>query len=119
MNERLMCLQLYAGEAGVTLANGSAYATLPFDFTIVAVSARPSADDAGATIDLRDDGTDIITGVTADTAATPGTWLSTHVGGTQTPVHVAADSVLAMDVNTVDAGTVISAQIWGLIGEKH
>ncbi len=49
--------------------------------------------------DVQDDGTDIITAVEADTAGTPGTWLTAALGGTETPVSVAAGSSVEIDIN--------------------
>lgn len=117
MNERMLCIDLYAGEEGVTLGNGSAYTTVPFDFTIVGVTVHPSVDDAGLTVDLADDGTDIITAIAAATKGTPGTWLSTHLGGANAPVIVADGSVIRMDVNTAAADTVVHTKIFGLVSE--
>ena len=37
----------------------------------------------------------------ANTAGTPGTWKSTALGGSETPVKVAADSSVEIDVNLV------------------
>ena len=54
--------------------------------------------------DVQDDGTDIITAVTANTAGTPGTWLTPALGGTETPVHIAAGSSVEIDIN-LDTGT--------------
>ena len=77
---------------------------LPYDYTIVYVSVSPYEDDAGATIDLQDDGTDIITAIDASDHDVPGEWISTAMGGTQTPVHVAAGSELEIDFNSAAAG---------------
>ena len=49
--------------------------------------------------DVQDDASDIITAVTADTAGTPGTWLTPALGGTETPVSVAAGSDIEIDIN--------------------
>ena len=89
---------------------------LPFNFTIVGVSVCPLEDDAGATMDIQDDGTDVITAVAcADKdAVTP--WLSTHVGGTNAPVTIAADSEVTLDFNSAAASNVFHVAISYLAG---
>lgn len=70
--------------------------------TIVGVSLCAEAftgTPTGFDIDIQDDGTDVITAVAADTAQTPGTWQSTHMGGTNDPVAIAAGSEVEIDVN--------------------
>lgn len=89
---------------------------LPFNFTIVGVSVCPLEDDTGATMDIQDDGTDVITAIScADKdAVTP--WLSTHVGGTNTPVHVAADSEVTFDFNSAAVANIFHVAISFLAG---
>ena len=118
MNERLVVLDFMDGEVGVTLGALYRYITVPCALTIVAVSASPSADDAGLTIDINDDGSAAIAALACATAAVPGNWTSTHMGGTETPVAVAADSVLSLDANAAASGTRIHVQIWALTSEK-
>ena len=93
---------------------------LPRNFTIVHVSLCVEAyASSGSTcnVDIQDDGTDVITAVTANTAGTPGTWEATHVGGTETPVTIAADSSIEVDLN-LDQGTAdFTLIILGLLGE--
>jgi hypothetical protein len=70
--------------------------------TIVGVSLEAEAFTGTPTtfdIDIQDDGTDVITAVAASTALTPGTWKSTHFGGTNAPVTIAKDSEVEVDVN--------------------
>lgn len=117
MNERLVCMTFDEGEVGVTLGANYRYFTLPFDFTIVYVTASPSVDDADTTIDINDDGTGVITAVSAADLDVPGTWKSTHVGGSETPVTIAAGSKVSLDANSAAANTRILVQIWGLVGE--
>ena len=118
MNERLVVLSFTDGEAGGTLTDVYRYITVPIALTIVFVSASPSANDADLTVDINDDGVAAISAVSCAVKATPGTWTSTHFGGTQTPVAVAADSVLSFDVNDAHIDTRIMVQIWALTGEK-
>ena len=72
------------------------------DMTIVGVSLCAEAftgSPTGFDVDVQDDGTDVITAVAANTAGTPGTWKSAHMGGAEAPVHVAAGSSVEVDVN--------------------
>lgn len=117
MNERLVVLSFNDGEAGITLGANYQYHVTPVNLTIVAVSAAPSTDDAGATIDINDDGTGVITGVDISDQDAPGTWISTHFGGTNEPVKIAADSEISLDANSIDAGTRVHVSIWALVGE--
>jgi len=117
MNERLLELCLEAGEVGVTLGNTFKYYTTLIPLTIVGVVAGASADDAGLTVDINDDGTGVITAIACATAATPGTWKSTHLGGANAPVQVAAGSVLSLDANNAAADTRLHVSLLCLTGE--
>ncbi len=117
MNERMVVLDFVEGEVGITLGATWRYFTTPVDLTIIFVCCSPSADDTGLTIDINDDGVEAIGAVTADTKATPGTWKSTHMGGANAPVRIAAGSVISLDANSAAADTRVFVQIWALIGE--
>lgn len=119
MNERLvkMSYNLTDPTDAAALAALTLHEYIPFGLTIVAVSAAPMEDDAGATIDINDDGTGVITAVDASDADVPGTWLSTHVGGTETPVVIAAGSELSIDVNLAASGNRIDISVWALVSE--
>jgi len=119
MNERLVVLDFTDGEVGVTLGALYRYITVPCALTIVAVSNSISVDDPGLSVDINDDGTAAISAISCVAKATPGTWTSTHMGGTETPVSVAADSVLSLGANAAAAGTRIKVQIWALTGETY
>jgi hypothetical protein len=76
--------------------------------TIVGVSLCAEAftgTPSGFDIDVQDDGSDVITAVEADTAGTPGTWKTPHMGGTETPVTIAAGSSVEVDVNFTGGST--------------
>jgi hypothetical protein len=76
--------------------------------TIVGVSLCAEAftgSPTGFDIDIQDDGSDVISTVAAATAGTPGTWKTPHMGGTQTPVTIAAGSSVEVDVNLTDGST--------------
>ncbi len=117
MNEKLVVLDFDDGEAGVTLGALYRYSTLLVSGTIVAVVTSPSVDDPGLTVDINDDGTGVITAISTALKATPGSWISTHFGGANTPVAVAKDSVLSLDANAAAANTRVKVQIWILTGE--
>lgn len=119
MNERLTMISFTI----VDPTEGNAISTLQYyfdaivDMTIVAVSVAPEVDDASATIDIDDDGTNVITAIDASDANVPGTWKSTHVGGTETPVHIAAGSLVSFDANSAAAATAFHVVVWAIMGE--
>lgn len=120
MRERLVPIHVNVTDPDETAAAGDAFAVLvtPFDLTIVAVGVSPLEDDAGATLDIQDDGTDVITGVDASDHDAPGEWLSTYAGGTNDPVYVAAGSEIDLDFNNAAAANRFDVTIWALIGES-
>jgi hypothetical protein len=72
------------------------------DMTIVGASLCAEAFTGSPTafdVDVQDDGTDVVTALTASTAGTPGTWKTAHMGGTEDVVHIAAGSSVEVDVN--------------------
>jgi hypothetical protein len=119
MNERLVAINLPAVYPGASAALGADYAvfTAPCDLVLVYVTAAPSVNDAGLTLDIEDDGTAIVDDLACATAATPGTWKSTHVGGTNTPVRIAAGSKISLTAANAANGTSIVGQMWCLTGE--
>ena len=119
MNDRLVCLSynLTDPDETATLGGSALLQYIPFDITIIAVTVSPMEDDASATIDIQDDGTDVITGIDASDQDVPGTWLSTHVGGTNTPVTIGATSELEIDINSAAAANRFDVAIWVLVGE--
>jgi hypothetical protein len=90
----------------------------PFACTLVYVSVSPFADDASATIDIQDDGTDIVTGVDASDHDVPGEWITTHAGGAETEVRIAAGSEIEVDVNDGAAGNRFDVTLLFLTGEE-
>jgi hypothetical protein len=119
MNERMTVLSFTDGEVGITLGDNYRYFTVPVDLTVVYIAASPNADDAGLTIDLNDDGAAAVAAVACPTAAVPGRWRSTHVGGTNAPVRIAAGSVCSLDANAAAVDTRIHVEIWALTGEVN
>ena len=78
------------------------------DMTIVGVSLCAevfTGTPTGCTIDIQDDGTDVIAAITANTALTPGVWQSVHMGGTNAPVHIVAGSEVEIDLNLTGGST--------------
>ena len=94
----------------------AAYWYIPKGITIVGASAAPLEDDAGATIDINDDGTAMIAGVDASDKDVPGTWLTPGTGGTNTPVFAAGGSELTIDVNNGAAANRFDVVIYYLQG---
>lgn len=119
MNERLFPIHVNVTDPDETAAVAGAAAILvtPFGLTLVAASVAPFEDDAGATLDIQDDGTDIVTGIDASDHDVPGEWLSTHVGGTNDPVSIAAGSEIDLDFNSAAAANRFDVTLWFLVGE--
>ena len=119
MNERLVVIPIPSVFPGAAAALGADFATVtvPFDLTLVYVTAAPSVDDAGLTLDIEDDGTAIVDDLAIAVAATPGTWKSTHVGGTNAPVRIAAGSKISFTAANAANATSIIGQMWCLTGE--
>ena len=104
-------------------ADGVHLFVAPRQMTIVGVSVCAEAftgSPTGFNVDIQDDGADVITAVAANSAGTPGTWLSTHLGGAQAPVRVAAGSAVELDINLA-GGSAPTADytivLWALLGE--
>jgi hypothetical protein len=94
------------------------------DMTVVGVTVCAEAftgSPSGFNVDINDDGAGVITGVAANSAGTPGSWKSTHFGGSNAPVHVEKDSKVSIDIN-FSGGTSPTADyevtIWALAGTK-
>lgn len=120
MNERLIAYNLNIGDpdesAAVTTA--AAYVMVPFGATLIYVAVSPFEDDTGATIDILDDGTDIVTGVDASDHDVPGEWISVHAGGSNAPVAIAAGSEIVVDVNSGAAANRFDVTLLFLTGES-
>jgi len=120
MNNRLVCIPVPIVFPGASAALGDNYAYFyaPCDLTIVYVTAAPSADDADLTLDINDDGSGAITAISCADADTPGTWKSIHMGGSNSPVTIAAGSKVSFDANDAANATQIIAYIFALTGEE-
>jgi hypothetical protein len=89
------------------------------DMTIIGVSVAPEKDQASATLDIDDDGSNVITAISCADADVPGTWKSTGLGGgTNTPVHIDAGSKVSFDVNTAGNGVAYHVVLFWLVGEE-
>lgn len=99
MNERLVFFTPNIADPteGNAVSQSATVIVVPFDATLVYASVSPFADDPDAVMDIQDDGTDIVTGIDASDHDVPGTWKSTHVGGTNAPIQIAAGSELELD----------------------
>ncbi len=117
MNERVVIISISDGQVGVTLGDGFNSFYAPCDLTVVYVTAAPSADDAGLTLDINDDGTGVIEAIACADQNVPGTWKSTAMGGANAPVTIAAGSLVTLDANGAAVNTRIVGQIWALSGE--
>ncbi len=120
MKESPTVLQFAYGEVGITPGDDVLYHTLPCDFTIIYVEAAPEANDADLTLDVNSstDGDGVIAAMVCATAATPGTWKSIPMGGTNAPVVLSAGSKISYDFNGAAANTVIHWQVWGYTGTE-
>lgn len=100
MSAQLITFNFSAQAQGA--ANGVHTVKVPFGITLVGVTLCAEAftgSPTGFNIDIQDDTVDVITAVTANAAGTPGEWKSSHLGGSNAPVLVAAGSVVEVDVN--------------------
>ena len=119
MNERLVAYNLSVSDPteGSALGTGAALVMIPFGATLVYASVSPFADDTGATMDIQIAGADIVTAVDAADREAPGEWISTHCGGANTPIAIAAGSQLEIDLNSAAAGNRFDVTLLFLTGE--
>lgn len=82
----------FTAPVGLTLVNVS--------FGVEAITGSPT----NVNLDVQDDTTDVITGITR-TAAGVEAWTSTHFGGEEDPIAIAAGSVVEIDVNFVSGSS--------------
>ena len=121
MSDRMVAINFSAQAQGDADGVHTLYAVRTLTIVGVTVCAEaftgtPTAFD----IDVQDDGTDVITAVAASTAGTAGTWLATHLGGTNDPVEVAAGSEIEIDVNFTGGSSPTAdydVTLWCLLGE--
>jgi hypothetical protein len=118
MNEKLIAYNLSLLDPNGALSTSAWLGMVPFGATLVYASVSPFPDDAGATIDIQDDTVDIVTAIDASDYDVPGEWISTHCGGSETPVAIVAGSELEIDINAADAGTRFDITLLFLHGES-
>jgi hypothetical protein len=118
MNEKLIIISrtLTDPDSSAGLTTGAGYFMLPVSATLVYAAAAPYEDDTGATISLKDDGTDILTGLDVSDKDVPGVWKSTHFGGTNDPVRIAKDSEMSIDVLAGAVANRFDVDLWFLVG---
>lgn len=121
MNEKLIAYSLSIfdpdNDAGA-IGDSAWLGMVPFGATLVYASVSPHEDDGGATIDIQDDTVDIVTAIDASDYDVPGEWISTHCGGAETPVAIAAGSELEIDANSAAATTRLDVILLFLHGES-
>ena len=120
MTERIVAYTFFVTDPveGNALGALEGYFYLPFGGTLVYVSGAPTVDDAGGQFDLHDDGVAIVDNLACAVAAVPGEWITTHCGGTETPVEVAAGSLMSFDMNALAAGVSFAVVLLFLVGES-
>lgn len=120
MNERLVAYTFSPGDPTEAGALGAlaVYFMLPFSATLVYASGAPFVDDTGLTMDLNDDGSVIVTALDIADKEAPGEWISTHAGGTETPVAIAAGSEMTVDFNAAAIANRVEIQFLFLTGES-
>jgi hypothetical protein len=121
MNERLVTFT-FTAEAQEA-ADGVHQLKCPQGLDIVYVSVVAEAFSGapdGFSIDIQDDGADVITAIAANTPGTVGAWCSKHFGGAHAPVHLAQGSIVDIDINLSNGSSPkadYSIMIWALVGE--
>ncbi len=80
MNERLVTINLCLMDPTEGNVSPSVYFYAPHDMTIIQVSVAPTKDDADATLDINDDGSDVIAAIACVDADVAGS-LPIRVGG--------------------------------------
>jgi hypothetical protein len=120
MNERLVVysFSVLNPQDSAALGDLALYFMVPFSATLVYASAGPWDDDTDLTMDLMDDGSAIITAMVCADKEAPGEWISTHAGGTETPVAIAAGSEMTVDFNNAAAANRVDVTFHFLSGES-
>lgn len=121
MNERIIVITQNIVDPDETAAvtTAACYFMMPIQATLVYASVSAHDDDAGATIDILDDGTDIVTGIDASDQDVPGEWISTDFGGANAPVSIAAGSEMSIDVNSAAAANRFDVVMWFKPGSTY
>lgn len=121
MNERLLSIpfKLIVPDNTGGPGNTVYYNNVPFDCTVVYVAAGADNNDTGLTLDINDDASGSITGIDCSDADDPGEWISTHLGGDETPVHIDADSEISFDANNAENAQTITGYMLVLTSDVY
>lgn len=119
MNERMIAYNLNIADPveGSAAGDSAAMVMVPFGATLIYVSVSAHDDDPGASIDVQDDGVDIVTAVDATDQDVPGEWASVHAGGSNAAIAIAAGSEIEIDVNAGAAANRFDVLLLLLTGE--
>ena len=119
MNERTVVYSFSVFDPTDTSAVGdlACYFMVPFGATLIYASVAPWDDDPSATMDINDDGSEIVATIAAADKDVPGEWISTAAGGTETPIAIAAGSEMTLDFNDAAAANRFDCQFVFLTGE--
>lgn len=117
MDEKTVLIPFYFG--ALADADGVYKQEILQDIDIVGVAGTlhtVTGSPTGLNIDIQDDGADIITAMAwaAFTAGSTASWKTPHFQGAETPLHVAAGSMLEIDLN-LSGGTSPTAGLNGYI----
>jgi hypothetical protein len=120
MNEKLVVysFSVFDPSDAVALGDLACYFMVPFGATLVYASVAPWDDDALASMDINDDGSAIVAAIDATDKDVPGEWISTHAGGAQTPIAIAAGSEMTLDFNDAAAANRFDCTFHFLSGES-
>ena len=120
MNENIVAYTFSVTDAteGNAMSTTEFHFMVPFGATLVYASAAPQDDDATLTVDINNlTATSVlVSAIDATDKDVPGEWISTHFGGTETPVQIAAGSILNLDFNTATAANRVDVQMLFLQG---
>jgi hypothetical protein len=110
MNENLLSyhLSIFDPDDAAGMSASAWLGMMPVNATLVYASVSPHEDDASATIDIQ--------ALDASDYDVPGEWISTHCGGSETPVRIVAGSELEVDANSVAATTRLEITMLFLTG---
>lgn len=120
MNERLVAYTLNIADPteASAVSQSATMVMIPFGATLVYAAVSPFADDSGAVMDIRIGESDIVTGISAADHDVPGEWISTHCGGTETPIQITAGSELELDFDLGAAANRFDVVLLFLTGES-
>lgn len=121
MNERLLSIPfcMVNPVEGGALGALDYYLNVPMDCMLVYVCAGADTDDSDLTLDINDDASAIVTAMDCADKEDPGEWISTHMGGAETPVLIEAGSELSFDVNGAAVATTLKGYMLVLTSDVY